>query len=559
MTQPARTWFMNFANCLPKLRGFSATRNILAILALATLWAAVLTPRMAAQGLAPDMLFAPPTNTWPTYNGEYSGRRYSTLDQINAANINSLTLAWVYRANGTIKSTPLEVSGILYFTTPDNVWAIDGTTGRFIWHYNRPSEGDHIGHRGVGMYGDWLYFTTPDAHLVCLDAKDGSVRWIIELADPKLGYFSTMAPLVIRDHVIVGVSGDVTDVPGFLESIDPKTGAVQWKWFTEPKPGEAGSETWPKDSDAILHGGAMTWMTGTYDPDLNLLYWGTGNPNPVLAGEGRPGDNLYTCSIVALNPDTGKLVWYFQPSPHDVHDWDAVETPVVFNAEFKGVERKLLAQASRNGFFFVLDRATGEHLITAPFIDTNWASGIDSRGRPIAKPDSAPRPDGTLVEPASDGSTNWMSPSFDPQTGLFYVSARRVFSVFFLTATGKPEGWGGRDANVYSESTIRAIDYRTGKIAWNHEIGNGEGAAGIMTTAGHLLFTADNQENILALDPATGKTLWHLNAGGRVANSPMTYELNGRQYVVMGVQDALYAFALPQSGNTPPLKASAKK
>ena len=550
---------MNFANYLPKNRGFSATRNFLALLAIATCWPGVLAPRLAAQGLSPDVLLAPPTDAWPTYNGDYSGRRFSTLEQINASNISSLALAWVYRANVAIKSTPLEVNGILYFTTPDNVWAIDGITGRLIWHYNRPSEGDHIGHRGVGMYGDWLYFTTPDAHLVSLDAKDGSVRWIVELADPKLGYFSTMAPLVVRDHVIVGVSGDVTDIPGFLESIDAKTGAVQWKWFTEPKPGEPGSETWPKDSDAILHGGAMTWMTGTYDPVLNLLYWGTGNPNPVLDGETRPGDDLYTCSIVALNPDTGKLAWYFQPSPHDVHDWDAVETPVVFDDVFNGTKRKLLAQASRNGFFFVLDRATGEHLVTAPFIDVNWASGIDSRGRPIAKPDSAPQPDGALVEPASDGATNWMSPSFDPQTGLFYVSARRVFSVFYLTATGKPEGWAGRDANVYGDSTVRAIDYRTGKIAWNHEIGNGEGSAGIMTTAGHLLFTADNEQNILALDPATGKTLWHLNAGGRVENSPMTYELNGRQYVIMAVQDALYSFALPQRENNPPLKASAKR
>jgi len=555
----AKDWFMNSADYFSNRRKFSATRHILALLALATVCPGVLVPRLGAQGLSPELLLAPPTNAWPTYNGDYSGRRYSTLDHINASNIGSLTLAWAFRANVAIKSTPLEVNGILYFTTPDNVWAIDGTTGRAIWHYNRPSEGDHIGHRGVGMYGDWLYFTTPDAHMVSLDAKDGSVRWNIELADPKLGYFSTMSPLVVRDHVIVGVSGDVTDVPGFLESIDPKTGTVQWRWFTEPHPGEAGSETWPKDSDAILHGGAMTWMTGTYDPDLNLLYWGTGNPNPVLSGETRPGDNLYTCSIVALNPDTGKLAWYFQPSPHDVHDWDAVETPVVFNAEFNGAKRKLLAQASRNGFFFVLDRATGEHLVTAPFIDVNWAAGIDSRGRPIAKPDSAPRPDGTLVEPASDGSTNWMSPSFDPQTGLFYVSARRVFSVFYLTTEGKPEGWAGRDANVFADSTVRAIDYRTGKIVWNHEIGNGAGIAGIMTTAGHLLFTADNDENILALDPATGKTLWHLHAGGRVENSPMTYELNGRQYVVMAAQDTLYAFALPLTASAPPLKTSEKK
>ncbi len=400
-------------------------------------------PRLAAQGLSPETLLQPATSNWPTYNGDYSGRRFSTLDQINAANVGYLTLAWRFHADVGIKCTPLEVNGILYLTTPDNVWAVDARTGSTIWHYHRSSEGDHIGHRGVGMFGDWLYFTTPDAHLVSLNARDGTVRWIIQLADPKLGYFSTMAPMVVRNHVLAGVSGDVTDIPGYLDSIDPATGALQWRWYTEPKPGQPGSETWPKNSDAILHGGAMTWMSGTYDPDLNLLYWGTGNPNPVLAGSARPGDNLYTCTIVALNPDTGKLVWYFQPSPHDVHDWDAVETPVLFDAEFGGTPRKLLAQANRNGFFFVLDRRTGEHLVTAPFIDLNWASGIDSRGRPMIKPGYAPSPDGALVEPASDGATNWLSPSFDPQTGLFYVSARRVFSVFYLTTTGKPEGWGG--------------------------------------------------------------------------------------------------------------------
>jgi acido-empty-quinoprotein group A len=503
--------------------------------------------RLAAQGLSPQALLHFSADTWPTYNGDYSGRRFSPLDQINASNVGTLTLAWIYRAHSQpIKSTPLEVNGILYFTTPDNVWAIDARFGHPIWHYHRPSQGDHIGHRGLGMYGDWLYFTTPDAQLVSLNARDGTVRWTIQLADPKLGYFSTMAPLVIRNHVIVGVSGDVTDIPGFLDSIDPESGRLQWRWYTQPQPGEPGSETWPKDSDAIRHGGGMTWMTGTYDPDLNLLYWGTGNPNPVLAGSARPGDNLFTCSIVALNPDSGKLVWAFQPSPHDVHDWDAVETPVLFDAEFKGKPRRLLAQASRNGFFFVLDRATGEHLVTAPFIDVNWASGIDSRGRPIARPELAPRPDGALVEPSSDGATNWLAPSFDPQTGLFYVSARRCFSIFYLTETGKPEGWAGRDRDLWSNSTLRALDYRTGKVVWNHEIGEGESTAGILTTAGHLLFTADNEGNLLALDPSSGKTLWHLNAGGHMENGPMTYELDGRQYVVMAVEDTLYAFTLPR-------------
>ena len=546
---------MGARDCKNRLsRGASLQRALHRVMVASLAAVVTLTLRpssAAAQDLEPAALLKPPTDTWPTYNGDYSGARFSTLDQINAGNIHSLTLAWIFQTQGTtIKSTPLEVNGILYFSVPDNVWAVDARFGRMIWHYERKSEGDHIGHRGLAMYKNWLYFTTPDAHLVCLNAKDGSVRWIVELADPKLEYFSTMAPLVVHEHVIVGVSGDVTDVPGFLESIDPETGKIQWRWNTEPEPGQPGSETWPKDSDAILHGGGMTWMTGTYDAELNLLYWGTGNPNPVLAGEGRAGDNLYTCSIVALNPDTGKLAWYFQPSPHDVHDWDAVETPVLFDAEFKGKRRKLLGQASRNGFFFVLDRTNGEHLVTAPFIDQTWASGVDSRGRPIAKPEAAPSPDGALVEPGSDGSTNWMAPSFDPQTGLFYVNCRRLFSVFYNTVTGKAEGWGGRDRNLWANATLRALDYRTGKVVWNHELGDGESLAGILTTAGHLLFSADNSGNLLALEPATGKTLWHLNAGGRMQASPMTYELDGRQYLIIAVQNMLYAFALPASIST---------
>ena len=519
----------------------------LAFILLVILALSARMPIAAAQGLDAAALLKPATDTWPTYNGDYSGARYSTLDLISAKNIDSLTLAWAFRTHGhVLKSTPLEVNGILYLTAPDNVWAVDARFGREIWHYQRQSEGDHIGHRGLGMYKNWLYFTTPDAHLVCLDAKDGKVRWDVELADVKLGYFSTMAPLVIRDHVIAGVSGDVTDVRGFLKSIDPETGTTQWTWYTDPDPGQPGSETWPKDSDAILHGGGMTWMTGTYDPDLNLLYWGTGNPNPVLAGEGRPGDNLYTCSIVALNPDTGKLAWHFQPSPHDVHDWDAVETPVLFDAEFKGKKRKLLAQASRNGFYFLLDRTNGQYLAAAPFIDQTWATGVDAHGRPMAKPEATPTPDGALVEPGSDGATNWMAPSFDPQTNLFYVNARRIFSIYYQTVTGKAEGWGGRDRNLWANSTIRALDYRTGKVVWNHETGEDENGAGILTTAGHLLFSADTSGNLLALDAASGKTLWHLNAGGRVAASPMSYQLDGRQYVLFAVQDVLYAFALPE-------------
>jgi alcohol dehydrogenase (cytochrome c) len=504
-----------------------------------------------AQGLAPGKLLEPPTDTWPTYNGDYSGRRYSTLDQINAGNIGSLALAWVFQTHSqSIKSTPLEVNGILYFTVPDNVWAVDARTGRGIWHYHRASQGDHIGNRGVGMWHDRLYFTTPDAQLICLNAKNGKPIWQIQLADPKLAYFATMAPLAIRNHVIAGVSGDVTDIPAFLDSIDPETGKLQWRWDVEPKLGRPGSETWPKHSEAIRHGGGMTWMTGTYDPELNLLYWGTGNPNPVLDGSSRPGANLYTASVVALDPDSGKLVWYYQTSPHDVHDWDSVETPVLFDATIDGRPRKLIAQAARNGFYFLLDRTNGQHIATAPFIDVNWAAGIDASGHVIPKSDSAPAPDGTLVEPSSDGSTNWMAPSFDPQTNLFYVDARRTVSIFYMTTHGKPEGWSGRDRGLWSDSTLRALDAVTGKLVWNHELGSDEAIAGVLTTAGHLLFSGDDSGNLLALDPATGKTLWHLNVGGWLESSPMTYELDGRQYLIFGVQDRLMAFALPAANAT---------
>jgi Glucose dehydrogenase len=499
-----------------------------------------------AQGLDPAALLHPSSAVWPTYNGDYSGRRFSSLSQINESNISSLAVAWAFRTDTVqVKSTPLMVNGVLYFTVPDHVWAIDARTGKQIWHYRYNSNGgDHIGNRGVGMFKDRLYFETPDCHLVCLNAKDGKQIWKVELGDVKLGYFATMAPLVVGNHVIVGVSGDVTDVPGYLDSRDPETGALQWRWYSTPKPGDPGSETWPKNSDAITHGGGMTWMTGSYDPELNLVYWGTGNPNPVLAGEGRMGDNLYTCSIVALNADTGKLAWYFQPSPHDLHDWDAVQTPMLFDGDWHGQKRKMLAQASRNGYFFVLDRTDGKHLLTTPYIETNWASGINAAGQPIRNTAKDPTPDGSLVSPGSNGSTNWLSPSFDPLTGMAYVSARRMWSVFYKTAEGKAEGWGGRDRNLYAESVLEGIDYRTGEVKWKHEIGPGEGSGGIMTTAGKLLFSADTSGNLLALSPSTGETLWHINLGGRVPNSPMTYEAGGKQYLVFACGDTLYAFTL---------------
>ena len=521
--------------------------------------AAVLAAAIAAgalsQGLDPAKLVTPPTDTWPTYNGDYSGRRYSPLSQIDASNVDMLGLAWVYRAvsgatgpfGSQIKSTPLEVNGVLYFTVPDHAWAVDARTGRELWHYRWNSKGGvHIGNRGVGIYENWLFFETPDCHLVSLNITDGKERWNKEICDLKQDYYASVAPVIIRNHVLVGVSGDDLDIPGYLESRDPETGDVQWRWNVEPKPGEPGSETWP-NQDAMAHGGGMTWVPSTYDPQLDLLYLGTGNPQPVMAGKGREGDDLFTESIVALHPDTGKMAWYFQPSPHDTHDWDAVQTPVLFDGEFNGQKRKLLAQASRNGYFFVLDRTTGEHLLTTQFIETNWAKGIDAKGRPVRNPEKDPKPDGALVSPSSNGAANWPPPTFDPDTGLFYVSAWRSYSVFYLTdLQNKPEGWGGIDRGSWETTYLQAIDYQTGKIRWSHNWGSGGGLSGLLSTAGKVLFSGDTSGNFVALDPANGKPLWYTHLGASVSNGPMTYQLDGLQYLVVAAGDSLYAFKLPR-------------
>jgi len=509
-----------------------------------------------AQALDPAKLLKSPTDTWPTYNGDYSGRRFSPLTKINSSNVKSMSLAWAYRANPNqgggqgggqveMKATPIEVNGVLYFAAPDHAWAVDARTGRELWHFRWQTKGGiHIGNRGFGMYGNWLYFETPDDYLVCLNANDGTERWDVEIADVKQEYFATPAPMVIGNHIIVGVGGDSLDVPGYLEARDPETGKLQWRWNTTPRKGEPGADTWP-NQEAMSHGGGMTWMPGTYDPELNLYYLGTGNPNPVMAGQGRKGANLWTCSIVALNPDTGKMAWYFQSSPHDTHDWDAVQTPILIDGEIDGKPRKLLAQASRNGYFFLLDRTNGKNLISKTYIPINWSKGLNANGEPIGDPAKEPKTDGALVVPASDGATNWPPPSFDPQTGLFYVNSVTSWSLFYLTDTDeKPEGYGGRDSGVFSISALKAIDYKTGEVKWSHQYSARGGPYGILTTAGHLLFTGDPSSNFLAFDPATGDILWHARLTSSLSNGPMTYELDGRQYVVVGAGDMLYAFTM---------------
>jgi len=499
--------------------------------------ALVLSPQLLAQGLDPASLLNPPADSWPGYHGDYSGRRHSALAQITPENVDELGLAWEFQTGqkAALKCSPLLVNGVLYFTVPNNVWAVDARSGHEIWHYTYPAnKGFHIGQRGVAMYKDWLYFTTPDAHLLCLNAKDGSVRWNIVVADSHKGYWTTMAPLVVRDHIIIGVSGDFDNLRGFLRSVDPETGKTQWDWYSTPPVGTPNATS-----------GGMTWMTGTYDPDLNLIFWGTGNPTPVLNGKPRPGADLYTCSIVAINPDTGKLAWAFQPSPHDTHDWDAVETPVLVDADFNGKPRKMLMQTSRNGYFFVLDRTNGKNLLTIPYGPVNWALGINENGEPIPNPAKEPAQDGRLIAPDEGGLTNYRSPSFDPKTGLFIVDAHPSYGIYFAKQADGTFGWAGADYGIWGKGVLDAIDYKTGKICWTHELGPGGSGAGVLTTDSGLLFTGDALGNVLALRTNDGKTLWHAGAGAPMESSPITYQLDGRQYVVTGSGGVLFAWALP--------------
>jgi alcohol dehydrogenase (cytochrome c) len=517
---------------------------------------------LAAQGvITPADLLKELGESWPMYNGDYSGRRFSALSTIDSSNVSSMTLAWVYRPNPggaaaggggatpiTIKGTPVVINGVLYVTIPDHVWAVDARTGREIWHSTWASKGGwHIANRGVAVLGRTVYVETPDCNLVALDSRDGREKWRTGICDVEQFYYASTAPLIVGNHVIVGVSGDDLDIPGYLEAHDPETGALQWRWYTYPEPGTPEAKTWPS-VEAMRHGGGMTWGSSTYDPALNLLYLGTGNPQPVINGRKRQGDNLYTESIVALNPDTGKLVWYFQSSPHDTHDWDATQTPVLIDDEIGERPRKLLAQASRNGWFFVLDRTTGKNISSTEYVKTNWTKGLDAKGQPIPNPAKEPQPDGALVSPNQGGGQNWPPPSFSPLTGLFYANATRAFSVYYLYENEndeKPQGWGGNDRSGWSEALLQAIDYKTGKIAWSHKwTGSASIRSGLLATAGHVLFAGDASSNFVAFDARSGAPLWHTALHTSISNGPITYELDGVQHVVVGAGDSLYAFAL---------------
>jgi alcohol dehydrogenase (cytochrome c) len=500
-----------------------------------------------------DLLKPNPSN-WLMYSGAYNSQRHSELKQINTGNVKSIAPKWIYHVPGAtrLETVPLVVDGVMYISEPNELFAIDGQSGRLIWEYHHEPVIERGPNRGVAVYGNRVYLGTPGAQLVALDSRSGNLLWKIKLAEARDGYWCPLAPLALKDKVIVGIAPSDHGLNGWLDAYDAATGERLWRWNAIPKPGEPGSETWAGDSWKT--GGGDTWLTGSYDPELNLLYWGTGNPAPDFNGDLRNGDNLYTDSMIALDPDTGKLKWHFQFTPHDVHDWDAVEIPVLVDAPIEGKMRKLLLQANRNGFYYVLDRVTGQFISGTPFVKLlNWASALTPQGRPVRVPGVVPTLQGTKTCPATAGATNWMSPAYSPDTRLFYVVAQEGCGINTKSMdTFRPGGFGFM-ATGYIESPeepwqmhVRALEAATGKVVWDYaQIGSKKYGAGLLSTAGGLLFAGDDQGEFTALESRTGKPLWHFNTGQQIAASPIAYSFKGKDYVAIAAGSNLVAFGLP--------------
>lgn len=502
---------------------------------------------------------------WATYNGHVGGNRHSALAQITPDNVARLQPAWTFAVPGArnLRTTPLVVDGVMYVSAPNEVFAIDARNGRQIWHYRRPRTPGVIGdagagvNRGVALKGDRLYVVTDDARLLALHRANGQLLWDVVMADYRQHYGATSAPLVVGNLVVSGVSGGDEGVRGFVAAFDAETGREAWRFWTVPAPGEPGSETW--QGKAIAHPCAATWLTGSYDASLDLIFWTTGNPCPDYNGDERRGDNLWSNSVVALEPKTGRLRWYFQFTPHDVNDWDAVQTVVVADAPFQGRERKLLIQANRNGFFYVLDRETGKMLLARPFAkNLNWATGVDASGRPQRVPGMEPSLRGTVVCPSVVGATNWMSPAFNPDTRLYYVMALERCSIFLKSPRWFEEGesfYGGSTRNVPGETggkVLRAIDIDTGEIRWEvPQVGNGDTWSGVLSTAAGLVFFGEDGGAFVAADARTGRLLWQFPANAAWRGSPMTYTSGGRQHVAIAGGGTIFAFTLPESYASP--------
>lgn len=505
-----------------------------------------------------DLLSSPVGANWTSYNGDYTGRRYSRLQEVTAANVHALRTAWVFHPGNSekLEATPLVVNGVMYLTSANDAFALDARTGRRLWQYHREvSSGlldDAAAHksRGVAVWDNFVYTETDDAHLLCLDARSGELRWEIEYADKTKHYGATSAPLVVNGFVIVGTSGGDSGVRGFIAAYDAITGKLKWRLWTIPGLGEFGSSSWPGDS--YLHGGATTWMPGTYDPDLDTLYWTTSNAAPDFAGETRPGDDLYTACVLAIDPNSGKMKWHFQFTPHDLFDYDANETPVLVDVAENGVTKHLLVQANRNGFLYLLDRTDGKFLKATAFVDNlNWATGIDLDGRPVLS-GRIPSKGGTYICPGINGATNWFSPSYNPDTKLFYVMALESCNIeyaspapfvkgqtYYNTGTKLPPG-------QHDQKVLLAYSMPEGKLAWRYpQSGRGDSWGGTLTTAGGVVFFADDAGSLEAAEAQTGRALWHFNTGQNIYASPMTYAVGKTQYVTIAAGSDVFCFSLP--------------
>lgn len=505
---------------------------------------------------------------WLTYSGGFASQRFSALSQITPANVKDLTLQWAFQQRSTEKfeSTPLVVDGLMYVTqAPNDIVAMNAATGELKWIYSyapnreaRPCCGRV--NRGVAILGHTLFMATIDAHIVAVDARDGKLLWDHEVAKPEAGYAMTHAPLVIKDKVIAGVAGAEFGIRGFIAAFDAATGKEVWRFYTIPGKGEPGNETWAGDS--WLHGGGSVWVTGSYDPETNLTFWGIGNPGPDYNSDKRGGDNLYSDCVVALDADTGKLKWYFQFTPHDDFDYDSVQVPVLANVDWQGQQRKVILWGNRNGFFYALDRTTGKFLRGTPFVKVTWAKGLDEAGRPMRINGIAPSADGTDIYPSATGGTNWFSPSFSPHTGMFYVNAWEGVHASFkkldaefeegkrftggINTPTRPGGRGAQDPNQRSGDgygAIRALDPVTGEKKWEFKMGDVSNS-GILTTAGDVLFTGGREGFFQALDARTGQMLWRVNVGGEMAMGPMSYGVYGKQYVAFAAGSSLFVYGL---------------
>ena len=497
---------------------------------------------------------------WLTYGGNYASQRFSELKQVNTENVASLKMQWVYqlRRQGIFESSPIVVDGMMYVTEPPTtVTALDVRTGKPVWRWTAdlPKNLLTIGlfptNRGVAILGDTVYVATIDAHLVALDAKTGGMRWSVEIGNNKEAVAITQAPLAIDGKIVVGMGGGEGGLRGYIDAYDARDGKRLWRLYTIPTAGEPGVETW--EGDSYKYGGATTWNTGAYDPETNTLFWGTGNPAPDWNGDMRKGDNLYSCSLLAIDADTGKMKWYFQFSPHETHDWDASEPPILFDATIDGKPRKIVAQANRNTFYYVIDRITGQFITGRAYAKETWAKGLDAKGRPIEVPDTEPSSKGTLVYPSITGSVNWTSSSYSPLTQLVYVDTREQGAYYFK---GHPQmdpanpldiGGGGGQKLVSGDqaySAIRALESTTGKIKWEFKM-VGDSWTGTLATAGNLVFCADAGGNFFALNAESGKALWNVQLGNSVRANPITYSVDGKQYVEAAAGNSIFIFSLP--------------